>query len=80
MSDKRVRLERDSSEEDRYGRWLRYVWVGDTFVNAELVRRGYARARVYPPDVEYQDILGQLEEEARSARKGIWTSGPCPSP
>jgi endonuclease YncB( thermonuclease family) len=32
-----VRLERDVSGTDKYGRLLRYVWVGDLMVNAELV-------------------------------------------
>lgn len=35
---KPVRLEKDVSETDRYGRLLRYVWVGETFVNDQLVR------------------------------------------
>ncbi|MCK4863754.1 MAG: thermonuclease family protein, partial [Dehalococcoidales bacterium] len=33
---KEVRLERDVSETDKYGRLLRYVYVDDTLVNAEL--------------------------------------------
>src|SRR5947207_14235634 len=37
---KRVRLELDVQERDRYGRLLAYVWVGDVMVNAELVRLG----------------------------------------
>jgi len=39
---KTVRLEKDISETDQYGRLLRYVYVGDIFVNAELVRQGLA--------------------------------------
>ena len=35
-----VELEKDVSETDRYGRLLRYVYVGDMFVNAELVALG----------------------------------------
>jgi micrococcal nuclease len=35
-----VHLEQDISDTDRYGRQLRYVYVGDIFVNAELIRRG----------------------------------------
>ena len=69
-----VRLERDVSERDKYGRLLRYVYVDGVFVNAELVRQGYAR--VYPyerfPDVKYYDLLKQAEEEAKEGRRGIW--------
>ena len=42
VSGKRVRLEKDISETDKYGPLLRYVYVGDTFINLELDRNGYA--------------------------------------
>ena len=69
---KRVRLVKDISETDRYGRLLRYVWVDDRMVNAELVRIGMALAKAYPPDTRYQGYFEQLEKEARTARRGIW--------
>jgi len=69
---KEVRLERDATETDKYGRLLRYVYVDDTLVNAELVRLGMAEARAYPPDTKYQDMLEQMEREARQAGRGIW--------
>ncbi len=69
---KEVRLERDVSETDKYGRLLRYVYVDDIFVNAELVRQGLAWAKAYPPDIKYQDLLEELEAEAKRARRGIW--------
>ncbi len=69
---KEVRLERDVSEKDKYGRLLRYVWVDDVLVEAELVRQGLARAKAYPPDTKYQDYLEELEQQARLAGKGMW--------
>lgn len=69
---KRVRLEQDVSDTDRYGRLLRYVYVNDIFVNAELVKRGLARAKAYPPDTKYQEYLEKLEAEARLANRGMW--------
>ena len=75
-----VRLERDVSETDKYSRLLRYVWVGDLFVNAELVRLGYAQVVTYPPDVKYQDLFLQLQREAREAGRGLWgTQAPQPT-
>ena len=68
---KTVRLERDVSETDKYGRLLRYVYV-DTFVNAELVRLGYAQVVTYPPDVKYQDLFLRLQREAREAGRALW--------
>ena len=69
---KEVRLERDVTETDKYGRLLRYVYVDDTLVNAELVRLGLAVAKAYPPDTRHQENLEQLEEEAREASRGLW--------
>ena len=48
-----IRLEKDVSETDKYGRLLRYVYVDDIFVNAELVRQGLAWAKAYEPDTKY---------------------------
>lgn len=39
---KSVRLVNDISEADKYHRLLKYVYVGDVFVNELLVREGYA--------------------------------------
>lgn len=75
VENKRVRLERDVSDKDRYGRLLRYVYVGDLFVNLELVKQGYATSYTYPPDVEYQDQFVAAQKEARDAERGLW--GAC---
>ena len=69
---KKVRLEQDISETDKYGRLLRYVYVDDVLVNAELVKLGLAEARAYPPDTKHQELLEQLENEARQAGRGMW--------
>lgn len=73
---KTVRLERDITELDRYGRLLRYVWLGDALVNETLVKEGYATSYTYPPDVKYQEKFVQAEREARENKKGLWVS--CP--
>ena len=80
VAGKTVRLEKDVSETDRYGRLLRYVYAGDIFVNAEIVRRGLARAESYPPDTKYQDYLYEMEAEARQANRGFWGLTPAPAP
>lgn len=72
VAGKEVRLVKDVSERDKYGRLLRYVYVGDLFVNAELVKQGYANASAYPPDVKYSELFKNLEREAREANRGLW--------
>jgi endonuclease YncB( thermonuclease family) len=69
-----VQLEKDVSETDRYGRLLRYVYVGDTMVNAELVRQVYAQVYTYPPDVKYSKRFLDLQRQAREAKRGCWAS------
>jgi micrococcal nuclease len=85
VSGQSVILVKDVSETDRYGRLLRYVYLQDgTFVNAELVRLGYAQIATHPPDVRHQELFLQLQQEARDAGVGLWASAaampPVPTP
>jgi micrococcal nuclease len=74
---KEVMLVKDVSETDKYDRLLRYVYIGDTFVNDYLVRNGYAYSYSYPPDVKYQDQFKQAEQEARNNKRGLWKDDAC---
>lgn len=70
-----VRLEKDISEKDKYGRLLRYVYLDNVFINDELVKTGYARVSTYPPDVKYQKLFLESEKYARENNLGLW--GKC---
>lgn len=85
VQDKIVRLERDVSDKDRYGRLLRFVYLpadqnngSELFVNDYLTRQGYARAATFPPDVKLSQEFLQAEREARDNSRGLWTPGVCP--
>jgi len=67
-----VLLEKDVSETDRYGRLLRYVWLGETLVNEELVAQGFAVSSTFPPDVKYQERFTVAERQARDSDLGLW--------
>jgi len=74
INHKRVCLKRDRDrtiDRDRYGRLLRYVWIGDRFVNAELISEGYAFLYVVQP-FQFMDEFRELERSARTGRKGLW--------
>jgi micrococcal nuclease len=73
---KTVRLEKDVSDRDKYGRRLRYVYVDNIFVNDYLVANGFAQVATYPPDVKYTDLLFRSEAKARSEQVGLWSG--CP--
>lgn len=71
---KEIKMKKDVSETDRYKRLLRYIWVGDIFVNEYLAREGYAFQATFPPDVKYVDLFRKAAEEARLKNKGLWSS------
>ena len=70
-----VTLRYDRELHDRYGRFLAYVWLAGArplFVNAELVRRGYARTYPFPPNTAHAALFAALERSAAVAGKGLW--------
>lgn len=75
---KQVRLEKDISETDRYGRLLRFVYLPATskeiFINEYLVREGYAHAVTFPPDVSKADLFQDAQQIARGGNKGLWST------
>jgi len=71
-----VILKKDVTDKDQYDRLLRYVYVNETFVNLEMVKQGYAISYSFPPNTKHQDDFEEAEEEARSAKTGIWTASP----
>jgi len=80
---KTVALQKDVSETDKYGRLLRYVYVGGTFVNDWLVRQGYAYASTYPPDVAHSQQFAEAQHEAQANGRGLWNgcvATPTPVP
>lgn len=73
---KLVKLEKDITDKDKYGRLLRYVWVGELFVNDYLTRQGYAYAHTFPPNVKHSEQFVQAQQEARKNNRGLWAG--CP--
>lgn len=69
---KQVRFERDITDKDDFGRLLRYVYYDNTFINAEIIRAGYAETRFYPPDTLYKNKLKELEKIAVRNSVGLW--------
>lgn len=73
LKDKKVRLETDIDSLDRYGRTLSYVYLEDhTFVNALLVKKGYAQIMTVSPNVKHADLFYELQVEARENKLGLW--------
>ena len=71
-----VRLVADVEERDRYGRLLAYVYrePDGAFVNARLVRDGYARTLTIAPNVAHARELADLARAARREHRGLWSA------
>lgn len=78
---KRVRLDEDvlADNVDKYGRLLRNVILEDgTDVNAAMVRDGYAYSYLsFPLDPRRKAELKNLENNARMAQRGLWSTSTC---
>ena len=79
---KKVRLEMDINEMDRFGRYLAYVYLQDEekeiFVNEFLLVEGAAEFFLDTVNLRYQDLLVQAAEKAHQEKKGLWQAcGPC---
>ncbi len=72
---KTVRLEFDVEKKDSEGRLLAYVYVKKVFINGELIRLGFARAAVTPPNLKYKDLFRKYEKEASEKCIGLWQEG-----
>jgi len=82
LSARKVWLELDARERDRYGRLLAYIWLEsqrDTsgaevctkMFNARLLIEGYAEVLTVPPNVKYADLFVKLQREARDTARGF---------
>ncbi len=69
---KLVKLEAGPEDTDLYSRLLRYIFVGDTFVNLNLVKEGYATVYIISPDEKYYLELKEAEKEAKEGKLGLW--------
>ncbi len=83
LNGKKVYLELDVGQRDKYGRLLAYIWlsqpqdVNDTQIrkkqfNARLLLDGYAQLMTVPPNVKYVEYYTKYQTEAREANRGLW--------
>ena len=88
LEGRHVCLLRDISCTGAYGRLLAYVWVDtdpnhpgcETWLDAELVKQGFARVKAYPPDTSFHSFFKALECEAYQAGRGLWGACEYPPP
>ncbi|MEA2826416.1 MAG: micrococcal nuclease [Actinomycetota bacterium] len=71
-----IRLVGDVEARDVYDRTLAYAYrlPDGLFVNADLVRQGFARILTIPPNVAHTDEFVVLAQQAREAGRGLWSA------
>ncbi|MEJ7839534.1 MAG: thermonuclease family protein, partial [Thermomicrobiales bacterium] len=74
-----VRLERQSTNTDAQGNWVRDVWVatesgGFTLVSQALVRDGAVNASISEPNTRFASWLTTSEASARGEGAGLWSA------
>ncbi|KAF0816626.1 hypothetical protein KIS4809_4548 [Bacillus sp. ZZV12-4809] len=87
LTGKKIWMQKDVSDTDRYGRLLRIIWldipaddldedeIREKMFNAHLVLKGYAEPSTYNPDVKYSEYFRKFGREARDSNKGLWALG-----
>lgn len=67
-----LKMDRDKTQDiDKYGRLLRYLWLDNLFVNAELVKQGYAFAYTNYP-FQYLEEFRKYARDARENNRGVY--------
>jgi endonuclease YncB( thermonuclease family) len=66
---KQVKLKKDKTDVDQYGRCLRYIFLGNINVDVQLVKEGLAVARFYD-DVKYKTEITSAEKQAEESKTG----------
>jgi len=70
----RVTLIFGAERRDHYDRLLAYIYLGERFINAEIVRRGFARTLAIAPNTDFADRFARLQQVAANAGRGLWAA------
>ena len=72
LLNKTVLLVKDTTDKDKYGRLLRYVYLNGTLVNSLIAEKGFGKSFPYAPDIKLCDEIKKAEEEANLSKLGVW--------
>lgn len=70
---KTIELEfENKNKTDKYDRLLAWVFVNETLLQDDLIKKGYAKVAYLYDDYRYTNLLKVHETEAKIAEMGIW--------
>lgn len=61
-----------NEDTDDYGRLLRYVYLNEILINAQIIEQGFARHLSYFPIIQNENF-SELENEAEENNSGLWS-------
>lgn len=74
-----LKMSLGADSKDRYGRWLGHLFnQADESLEHELLQRGLAYHVAIPPNLSLADCFSRAEQEARDARRGVWSDSGIP--
>jgi len=72
LENKKVKLEYDVDSRDSKGYLYAYVYLPDgRMANAELLRMGFVKLRIIPPNIKYEERLNTAYQEAKREKRGL---------
>ena len=77
LTGRRVILSYDHEPNDRYGRFLAYVWLSASrpqFVNADGSSAGLCPGVPFPPNTAHEALFAALERRAALGGRGLWVA------
>lgn len=72
LTGKKVDIEFDVKPQDKYGRYLVYLYVDGISYNEVLLEEGMARVMMISPNVKNKELYAQIEKRAKDKKIGIW--------
>jgi micrococcal nuclease len=69
----KLRMEWDAQRQDKYGRWLAYLYQGQQNLNERLLAAGLATVYFIPPNIKHRDAFELSEHRAQTNRLGRWS-------
>ncbi len=67
-----IELDDNSDKQDKYDRYLVWIFVDDSLLQEELVSKGYAKVAYLYDDYKYTDDLESTQAIAKEQKLGIW--------
>lgn len=80
LTNKVVRLVQDTTAINSAGELPRYLYLGDTLINRELLETGLAKSGFSAPDVTLKQELEAAAQQAQAESRGLWGPDPTVTP